>query len=105
MITNDVKDLLLLDDKLTKIKRRKLSRDFNEYEMDKYFNNSYIDPIEKKSTSQDISQYADLNTIKSIEMATKRELLIMLQDTKYSNNLNFHRAVYIIVLKKNLSLF
>ena len=98
---NTLNDLLPLDDyKLNNrfSKSRAFSRDFSEYDLDRVFTSS-IDPSIKKSTSETISRYVSWDTIKSIKMATKRELIEMLHN-KYENDINFHKAVYILKVKE-----
>ena len=98
---NTLDDLLPLDNyKLNNrfSKSRAFSRDFSEYDMDRVFTSS-IDPSNKKSTSETISRYVSWDIIKSIKMATNRELIKMLHN-KYENDINFHKAVYILKVKE-----
>ena len=98
---NTLDDLLPLDDNILNCrfsKSRSFSRDFYEYDMDRVFTSS-INPSTKKSTSETISRYVSWDIIKSIKMATKRELIEMLHN-KYENDINFHKAVYILKVKE-----
>ena len=60
--------------------------------MDRVFTSS-INPSTKKSTSETISRYVSWDIIKSIKMATKRELIEMLHN-KYENDINFQSGLY-----------
>ena len=79
---NILNDLLPLNDNIINSRFSKsisFSRDFSEYDMDRVFTSS-INPSTKKSTSETISRYVSCDTIRSIKMATKRELIEMLHN-------------------------